>query len=140
MEIKDIMHEAIDLGACEKTSSVSSWKTLAWLFFSPQGVEFCQKNNFPTLSMFRKMDEEIASNCIFVDKGVINRSNDSSIAVIGDTDARLTFDDPTKVHKVIVMHGARVFIVARNYAVVRLVNIGDNKVAYSKDNTAVILK
>lgn len=140
MEIKDIMHEAIDLGACEKTSSVSSWKTLAWLFFSPQGVEFCQKNNFPTLSMFRKMDEEIASNCIFVDKGVINRSNDSSIAVIGDTDARLTFDDPTKVHKVIVMHGARVFIVARNYAVVRLINIGDNKVAYSKDNTAVILK
>lgn len=134
------MHEAIDLGACEKTSSVSSWKTLAWLFFSPQGVEFCQKNNFPTLSMFRQMDEEIASNCIFVDKGVINRSNDSSIAVIGDTDARLTFDDPTKVHKVIVMHGARVFIVARNYAVVRLVNIGDNKVAYSKDNTAVILK
>lgn len=140
MEIKDIMHEAIDLGACEKTSSVSSWKTLSWLFFSPQGVEFCQKNNFPTLSMFRKMDEEIASNCIFVDKGVINRSNDSSIALIGDTDARLTFDDPTKVHKVIVMHGARVFIVARNYAVVRLVNIGDNKVAYSKDNTAVILK
>ena len=140
MEIKDIMHEAIDLGACEKTSSVSSWKTLAWLFFSPQGVEFCQKNNFPTLPMFRKMDEEIASNCIFVDKGVINRSNDSSIAVIGDTDARLTFDDPTKVHKVIVMHGARVFIVARNYAVVRLINIGDNKVAYSKDNTAVILK
>lgn len=140
MEIKDIMHEAIDLGACEKTSSVSSWKTLAWLFFSPQGVEFCQKNNFPTLSMFRKMDEEIASNCIFVDKGVINRSNDSSIAVIGDTDARLTFDDPTKVHKVIVMHGARVFIVARNYAVVRLVNIGDNKVSVSKDSSAVILR
>ena len=134
------MHEAIDLGACEKTSSVSSWKTLAWLFFSPQGVEFCQKNNFPTLSMFRKMDEEIASNCIFVDKGVINRSNDSSIAVIGDTDARLTFDDPTKVHKVIVMHGARVFIVARNYAVVRLVNIGDNKVSVSKDSSAVILR
>ena len=134
------MHEAIDLGACEKTNNVSSWKTLSWLFFSPQGIEFCSKNNFPTLSMFRQMDDEIASNCIFVDKGVINRSNDSSIAVIGDTDARLTFDDPTKVHKVIVMHGARVFIVARNYAVVRLVNIGDNKVAYSKDNTAVILK
>ena len=91
--------------------------------------------------MFREMDEEIASNCIFVDKGVLNRSNDSSVAIIGDTDARLTFDDPTKVHKVIVMHGARVFIVARNYAVVKLVNIGDdNKVFVNKDNTAVILK
>lgn len=140
MEINEIMHEAINLGACEKTNSVSSWKTLAWLFFSPQGIEFCSKTNFPTLSMFRQMDEELASNCIFVDKGVINRSNDSSIAVIGDTDARLTFDDSTKVHKVVVMHGASVYIVARNYAVVRLISIGDNKVAYSKDKTAVILK
>ena len=141
MDVNEIMHEAIDLGACEKTSSVSNWKTLSWLFFSPQGMEFCANNNFPTLEMFREMNEEIASNCIFVDKGVLNRSNDSSVAIIGDTDARLTFDDPTKVHKVIVMHGARVFIVARNYAVVKLVNIGDeNKVFVNKDNTAVILK
>lgn len=141
MEINEIMHEAIDLGACEKTNSVSSWKTLAWLFFSPQGIEFCQKNNFPTLSMFRQMDDEIASNCVFVDAGVVQRNNDSAIAIIGNTDARLVFDDPTKVHKVIVMHGARVFIVARNYAVVKLVDIGDdNKVFVNKDNTAVILK
>lgn len=140
MEINEIMHEAIDLGACEKTNNVSSWKTLAWLFFSPQGMEFCAKNNFPTLSMFRKMDDEIASNCVFVDAGLVQRNNDSSIALIGDTDARLVFDDPTKVHKVVVMHGATVFIVARNYAVVKLVNIGNNKVSVSKDSSSVILR
>ena len=134
------MHEAIDLGACEKTSNVSSWKTISWLFFTPQGMEFCAKNNFPTLPMFREMDDEIASNNIFVDAGEIQRNNDTNIACIGDTDARLVFDDPTKVHKVIVMHGARVFIVARNYAVVKLVNIGDNKVSISKDSSSVILK
>lgn len=140
MDISDIMHEAIDLGACEKTNSVSSWKTLSWLFFSPQGMEFCEKNNFPTLSMFRDMDDEIASNGIFVDAGVIQRNNDSVIACIGNTDARLVFDDPTKIHKVIVMHGATVFIVARNYAVVKLVNIGNNKVSISKDSSSVILR
>ena len=140
MDINDIMHEAIDLGACDKTSTVSSWKTLAWLFFTPQGMEFCEKNNFPTLEMFRNMDEEIASNSIFVDAGEVQRNNDSAIALIGDTDARLVFDDSTKVHKVIVMHGARVFIVARNYAVVKLVNIGDNKVSISKDSSSVILR
>ena len=140
MNIEDIMHEAIDLGACEKTNSVSSWKTLSWLFFSPQGMEFCAKKNFPTLEMFREMDDELASNCVFVDAGEIQRNNDSAIACIGNTDARLVFDDPTKVHKVIVMHGARVFIVARNYAVIKLVNIGDNKVSISKDSSSVILK
>lgn len=134
------MHEAIDLGACDKTNNVSSWKTISWLFFTPQGMEFCAKHNFPTLSMFRGMDDEIALNNIFVDAGEIQRNNDTTIACIGDTDARLVFDDPTKVHKVIVMHGARVFIVARNYAVIKLVNIGDNKVSISKDSSSVILK
>ena len=134
------MHEAVDLGACEKTNNVSSWKTLSRLFFSPQGIEFCSKNNFPTLAMFRQMDDEIASNCVFVDAGVVQRNNDSAIALIGNTDARLVFDDPTKVHKVIVMHGATAFIVARNYAVVKLVNIGNNKVSVSKDSSSVILR
>ena len=140
MNIDRIMHEAIDLGACEKSGSVSNWKTLAWLFFSPQGMEFCARHNFPTLEMFRRMDEEIASNCIFVDAGEIQRNNDAAIALVGDTDARLVFDDSTKVHKVIVMHGARVFIVARNYAVVKLINVGENKVAISKDSSSVILR
>ena len=140
MSIEEIMHEAIDLGACDKTNNVSSWKTISWLFFTPQGMEFCAKHNFPTLSMFRGMDDEIALNNIFVDAGEIQRNNDTTIACIGDTDARLVFDDPTKVHKVIVMHGARVFIVARNYAVIKLVNIGDNKVSISKDSSSVILK
>ena len=140
MSIEEIMHEAIDLGACDKTNNVSSWKTISWLFFTPQGMEFCAKHNFPTLSMFRGMDDEIALNNIFVDAGEIQRNNDTTIACIGDTDARLVFDDPTKVHKVIVMHGSRVFIVARNYAVIKLVNIGDNKVSISKDSSSVILK
>ena len=140
MNIEDIMHEAIDLGACEKTNNVSSWKTLAWLFFSPQGLEFCSKRNFPTLPMFRQMGSELSDNSIFVDAGVIQRNNDTAIALIGNTDARLVFDDSTKVHKVVVMHGATVFIVARNYAVVKLVNIGDNKVSISKDSSSVILR
>ena len=140
MSIEEIMHKAIDLGACEKTNNVSSWKTLSWLFFSPQGMEFCEKNNFPTLETFREAKEELAYNSIFVDAGEIQRNNDAAIACIGNTDARLVFDDPTKVHKVIVMHGARVFIVARNYAVIKLVNIGDNKVSVSKDSSSVILK
>lgn len=139
--ITDIMRQAIELGACEKTGGVSDWKTISWLFFSPQGVEFCSKNNFPSIDVFRQINNEaLVINNIFVDAGSIQRVNDSNIAIIGDTDAELVFDDPTKTHKVIVMHGAKVFVTARNYAVVRLVSIGENRIVYNKDKTAVILR
>lgn len=135
------MIEAVALGACEKTGGISDWRSLSWLFFSPQGLEFCKKNNFPSIETFRKVgNEPLSMNNIFVDAGTIDRANDSNIAIVGQTDASLVFDDPTKIHKVVVMHGAKVFIAARNYAVVRLISIGENKIAYNKDKTTVILK
>lgn len=141
INITEIMRQAVELGACEKTGGISDWKTMSWLFFSPQGLEFCSKNNFPSIEIFRHIGREpLVINNIFVDEGNIERANDSNIALIGKTDAELIFDDPTKVHKVVVMHGAKVFITARNYAVVKVINIGDNKVVYNKDKTAVILR
>lgn len=135
------MREAIDMGACEKTGGVSDWRTMSWLFFSPQGLEFCAKNNFPPIDLFRQVDKDmLLLYNIFIDAGTIQRTNDSQIAVIGDTQAELVFDDPTKVHKVVVMHGARVKLITRNYSVIKLVNIGDNSIDLRKDKTSVILK
>lgn len=138
--VSEIMMQALANGACYKSKGVSDWKTLAWLFFTPQGIEFCEENNFPSIEDFREMDSSISDYGVFVDKGEINRSNDSNIALIGNTNATLIFDDNTKVHKVILMHGAKAYIVARNYAVVRVINIGDCKVNIHKDKTSVILK
>ena len=45
--VKEIMMAALQKGACDKSYGVSDWKTLVWLFFTPQGIEFCEKNNFP---------------------------------------------------------------------------------------------
>lgn len=139
--ISEIMRKAVDMGACEKTGGISDWKTMSWLFFSPQGIEFCSKNNFPSLDVFRQVGKDaLPINNIFVDAGSIQRTNDSQVALIGNTIAELVFDDPTKVHKVILMHGAKASIITRNYAVVKLVNIGNNSVELKKDKTSVILK
>ena len=138
--VKNIMMEALMKGACGKSYGVSDWKTLCWLFFTPQGMEFCEDKNFPTLEMFRGMGEKVADFNVLVDKGKVVRSNDSTVALVGDTHGELAFDDNTKVHKVILMHHASARIVARNYAVVRLVNIGDCKVEINKDKTSVILR
>ena len=139
MEVREIMQQALSRGACEKSNGVSDWKTLCWLFFTPQGVEFCENNKYPTLETFRDMPCDIANFGVFVDTGKTKRSNDANIALVGNVDAELTFDDNTKVHKVILMHGAKAFIVARNYAVVRLINIGGDVKVHS-DKTSVILK
>lgn len=134
------MQQALLKGACEKSNGVSDWKTLVWLFFTPQGLEFCEKNDFPDIEMFREIKYGLEGLNVYVDSGEINRYNDLNLALIGNTQGRIIFDDNTKVHKVVLMHGAKAFIVVRNYAVVRLINIGDCEANIHKDKTSVILK
>jgi hypothetical protein len=86
------------------------------------------------------MKENVSDYGVLIDAGKVRRSNDQNVAIIGDTKAELSYDDNTKVHKVVLMHGGEAFIVARNYSVVRLVNIGGCKVNISKDKTSVILQ
>lgn len=138
-EISNILQIAISMGACDKSNGATDWRTLVWLFFSPQGCEFCENNNFPTIEMFRDIKDEVSAHNVFVDAGIQKRSNDGCVALVGDTKGELYFDDNTKIHKVILMHGASADIVVRNYAVVKLINIGDNKVRISKDRTSIIM-
>lgn len=140
ISVAEIMEQALKNGACSKSKGVSDWKTISWLFFTPQGTEFCQDNNFPSIEDFREIKHNISDFGIFVDTGEITRSNDGNVALIGNTFGRLVFDDNTNVHKVVLMHGAKAFIIARNYAVVRLITIGDCEVNIHKDKTSVILK
>ena len=137
--IKDILDSAAHLGACDKIDNVENWGALCSLFFSPQGREFCKLHNFPTIEAFRQMKPHVAEGNVLVDAGVIKRENDGNIAIVGDTVAHLTFNDNTKVHKVILMHGATATIEASNYAVIHLVNIGRCPVSIYKDSTVRFL-
>lgn len=137
--VNDIMKTASLFGACSKSSGVSDWKSLVWLFFTPQGREFCEQNNFPSLEMFQGMKEHVAEYGVFVDNGEVVRSNDVNIGLVGATSATLTYNDNSVVHKVIVMHGAKARIKASHYAVILLVNVGNCDVKIDKDETVVIL-
>lgn len=138
--VNDILKSAITQGACEKSSKATDWKSLVWLLFSPQGIEFCEDHNFPSLEQFQEIaDEDSVQHGLYIDKGVVKVDN-SNIALVGNTRGEMVFDDASRVHKVIVMHGAEAFIVARNYAVVRVYNIGNNKIDIHRDKTAVILR
>ena len=137
--VNEIMQSASLLGACAKSNGVSDWRSLTWLFFTPQGREFCEDNNFPSLEMFQGMKDNISEYNILVDAGNISRQNDVNVGLIGNTSAQLVYNDNTEVHKVVLMHGAKARIKAANYAVILLVNIGNCEVEIEKDNTVVIL-
>lgn len=137
--VNKIMSAASLLGACSKSNGVSDWKSLVWIFFTPQGREFCENNNFPSLEMFRDMKDNVSSQCVFVDSGDIKRTNDTNIGLIGNTSAELTYSGAECTHKVILMHGAKARIKASNYAVILIVNIGGCAIEIEKDETVVIL-
>lgn len=138
--IKEIMKSASICGACSGSGKVSDWRSLAWLFFSPQGREFCEEKNFPSLSMFQRMKQyNVEQFGVFVDLGRVCLSNDKDIALIGDTCGELKFDENKVVHKVILMHGAKAHIKASNYAVLLIVNVGGCEVTIDKDKTVIVL-
>lgn len=139
MKVSDVMKSAIELGACNKSGKATDWKSLCWLFFTPQGREFCENNNFPSLEIFRQMKPHVAAYGVFVDAGEIMLKNNSNVGIIGHTRATLEYDDNTSVHKIIAMHDAELTIKASNYAVINLTNVGNCKVTIINDGTARIL-
>lgn len=120
IEVKDILNKAIGLGACSQSSKATDWKSLVWLFFSPQGCEFCKSINYPSLEMFRSMKGNVESFGVHIEENVKAVNEDK--AIIGGI-AELTFQGTDKAYKVIIMHGGNVRIKISNYAVVRIENI-----------------
>ena len=123
IEVKDILNKAIGLGACSQSSKATDWKSLVWLFFSPQGCEFCKSINYPSLEMFRSMKGNVESFGVHIEENVKAVNEDK--AIIGGT-AELTFQGTDKASKVIIMHSGNVRIKISNYAVVRIENISGN--------------
>lgn len=139
MKVSDVMQDAIRLGACSQSGKATDWKSLCWLFFTPQGREFCENNNFPSLEMFQKMKPHVAAYGVFVDAGMISMKNNANVGIIGKTEAMIEYDDNTKLHRIILMHGARAVIKVSNYAVVNVINVGNCPIEVINDGTGKVL-
>lgn len=136
MEVKDILNDAIKLGACGESGKATDWKSLAWLFFSPQGREFCKKYNYPSLETFRAMDGAITSHGVYVDRSCEITNRD--VALIGGSVSDLYYTGTKKPYKVILMHGAKARIHVGMYAVVRIDNISGDYEVFN-DGTATVI-
>lgn len=71
--LDNILKSASALGACERLDKVKNFHSLTSLFFTPQGLEFCHKNNFPPLGIFQAHKNEVSDCNMYVDCGCIIR-------------------------------------------------------------------
>lgn len=136
ISVKEIMQKAIGLGACTQSGKATDWKSLVWLFFSPQGREFCRDNNYPSIELFRSMAQYVEPYGVYVEKPVEKHNED--VALIGEAESTLRYDGVEKAYKVILMHSAKATIHVSNYAVVRLENIS-GRYEIINDGTAEVL-
>lgn len=134
--VQHILSMAANLGACNESGKATDWKSLCWLFFSPQGREFCRDNNYPSLEMFRLMKSKVRPYNVYVEEDIVKHNED--IALIGGSNSELSFSGLDKAYKVILMHGAKAVIRVNHYAVVRVENIsGDYQII--NDGTSEVL-
>ena len=134
---KEFFETANRLGACSLLHGTESKEDLMRLLLTPQGTEFCTKNNFPSLEGLREFKGDKAEGLgIYIDTDTV-LTNPVKTFLAGSTKAALYFDTIGR-YNVILMHGAKAEIHARNYAVVFVKNSG-GEVVIDKDSTAKVL-
>ena len=89
------------------------------VFYHPQGIEFCQKHNYPSLDILRTFKSlSVEKFGVYIDAGDITLCNPEKIILIGDTKATITCNKGGS--NIIVMHHAEADITAKEWAVVRV--------------------
>ena len=128
-KIEQLYKKAKQLGCCDIfTGKETEIKEIVTLLMSPQGIEFCVKNGFPSLDDFRYFGNETLNEYgIYVDSGYIFLDNPKNVIIVGDTKAHICCNS-TNVHNIIVIHGATCIVRAKLYSIVHV----------QKDNSSVV--
>lgn len=139
MEVSALYQEALKRGVCARFTGRETIGELCALLATPQGLEFCAKNQWPTIEVFRAFrGTEAEAAGVYVDAGFVTLYNPKSAVLIGDTRARLTYDDPTPdLHQVAVLYGASAQIEASNWSVVACHNLGGTIRKHTQDFAVV---
>ena len=144
--IQKILNERKDIFKIMGISSDCKWftakplKTIADLvdvFYHPQGIEFCQQHNYPSIDLLRRFkDLKVERFGVYIDAGDIKLHNPKRVILIGNTNAIIDCDKGGS--DIIVMHSAKAEIIAKAWSVVRVhYNSGCN-VIQNKNDRAII--
>lgn len=136
-----IYAEANKIGHCGALNGGEDLKGLIEAFFTPQGIEFCTKNNFPSLNDLLSYKGVEAEDLGFYINTPIKDTNRERVALFGkETKAVLSYDNADHRYEVIVMHRASVEIKASGWSVVFVTNCGGKVHVEQDGNARVFIK
>lgn len=136
--IQKIYEQAQSIGACSLFKGDETLEELIRLFLSPQGVEFCHKNSFPSLRTLRAFKAfDVEKYGVYIDAGDIAIYDPDSVALIGHTVATVDCTSRNTLHHLFLYRGAGVVINAYGWSVTKvrsdkgcriIKNINDNAI------------
>lgn len=139
MKAQQLLKQAQQFNPCSRFNNCSSITELIDLMLTPQGVEFCTKNNYPSIEAWDGIDKtSLHAKGIYVNAGEIELKNRAMVFLFGKTAATLTYDDPSKRHQIILMGGTSAKVVASGYAVVAITNAGGVVDTEVKENAVIL--
>lgn len=116
--LRNIHQQALTAGACEKFKGTETLEQLVELFKSPQGIEFCIRNQYPNTATFRLFKQfDLAQWEIYIDAGNVFVKNPKKAVFIGRTTATVNCDDNSERHEVVLLNGAKAVVNAYRWGV-----------------------
>ena len=119
--VRELYEAARRLNACKLFTGQETFEGMMRVFLTPQGIEFCIKNDFPDRSYLQPIKEQNVSEMgIWIDAGEMTLRNERTVVLIGDCNFNLEYDTLEYPCKVVLMKGARAKIVAGGFSVIRI--------------------
>lgn len=126
------------LADCTMFKGTEDLEQLIKLMFTPQGIEFLTRYNFPDLATFRKFKKYHPERYgVYIDCGEISLSEARRVFLVGNSSATLNYRE-TAGNRVYLMHGARASIIASGYAVVKIEHDAKSSISYITNDKAIV--
>ena len=117
--IKQAYREANEKGQCGEITGEETLREVCELFFD--NLKFCFKHHTPSHELLHKFKSAHPEEYgIYIDAGEITLKNPTRVFIIGDTEATIECDELKPCHLICMMHGARVTLNAKGWAVCRV--------------------
>lgn len=117
--VKQLYKDSRPFKPCSLFKGTETFREMMNLFLTPQGIEFCIANDFPSRGRLRAIKEAGVSEMgIWIDEGVKRAENARIAVLIGNTEGDLYYDTLDYPCRVVLMKGAKCTVHASGYAVV----------------------
>ena len=144
--IEELLAGAKAQGACRKAGKIKDLDQLVELYLSPQGLEFCINNNYPSPEQWQAIKEawgetELAKRNVYINEPhLVVDTNPGNIILVGEkTEAYITASGANRTQTIIALHGAKAHVTGSDYAVLNLIEATGGTIEYHIDKTCIKL-